>query len=133
MREKSVSIFVGDGHYENLEKLADRRRAQGWHMGATTWSFIKEDFFPSVSDAVVVINGGDAGNCVVSAAGEALRHGARRVVIPLIYIKTHSEGENPLLRRARRLAAGLAEQYLMDDSRLIVTPTVVWEAAKKRT
>lgn len=132
MNERFVRFFVGDGDFESQKLLATARLLAGWYMGKSTESHHIREGMNYVADAIVVINGADASECVPLLAAEALARGARRVEIPLGKIKTAFEGDDYLLTRARELANKLDIATALIDPRLKVTPRHVWYQAKKR-
>lgn len=131
MNERVVNFFVGEGDFTSQKRLSHARRLAGWYMGASTESAHIREGMNYVADAIVTINGADAGECVPLLAAEALARGARRVEIPLDKIKTAFEGDDVLLTRVRELANKLDISTALNDPRLNVTPQSVWDQAKK--
>lgn len=119
---------MGAGDFESQNRLAALRKLTGWYTGKSTESPDIRRGLSHVRNAVVVINGADASECVPLLATEALTRGAIRVEIPLDKIRTSNEGDNPLYTRAKEIANRLEERFLQNP-RLNVAPRHIWDAA----
>lgn len=122
-----LKIFIGEGDFQQQDALAATRRKQGWKMCKTPLDVREQE----IKDAIVVVNGATAGDCIASGVISALWGGAKRVIVPLQHIMGGYGGDTDgELGRARSLARRLKNAGVLEDTRLKVTSTMIWKQAK---
>lgn len=129
-----MRIFVGKGDIVKQNKLASKRKSEGWIVEKYDTSDNVVDALYFARGVIVVGNGADAAACVPGLIDEALNRGARKVIVPLDKVMTVFEkSDNPLQDRADQIARALqARKRPLDDKRILITPTKIWKEAIRR-
>lgn len=132
-KKDAIGIFVGLHDYPSQNWLANKRKRQGWTRGEMDTSRNIKRALRHALGKIVMINGADAGACVPKVISNALDRGASRVVVPLDQVQTYIEDKNSrMTTRARVLALVLDSMGIIDDTRVLVTPTRIWTKAVRR-
>lgn len=130
-RNEIFGVFVGSGEYTTLDALAKRRAEEGW--------LIVDDFgeefyrqFKASHDRNVVVNGSSAGECVAKVVKLAIDNGASQVLVPLNEVlqgfTNDLNSEDQMRRNAVQLAWSLRSGGYLENNRLLVVPTEIWDA-----
>lgn len=136
---ESINIYIGEGDFDPGHpqyNKQEKRREEGWTIAGFYQDPKVKDAFVDATKPVITINGSFAGACVAYLALDALeKYGAESVKIPLSEIcctkDTEEDVNNILLKRAISLATELKSLDVLNDQRLIVTPSKIWSKVKQ--
>lgn len=128
-REHLVGVFVGKGDYVEQLSLAEQREAEpGWIVGGHVDTKRMIDALSRVPYTTFFLNGAHAGDCIPVFTKRALRKNAARIIIPLHEIMGGDyDDSDPLVGRARQLAWRLHTLNVIQDTRIVVTPSAIWQ------
>ncbi len=128
-KSEVIKVFVGEGEVPSQNELAKKRRKQGWVVGASIDDDSElKDAINDSGGKIFVINGASSSYCAPIGFARAMKAGALKGVAPLNNI-AGSNG-NTLADVAHDFALVLSYFMDIDDPRIIVTPTKVWNKAK---
>lgn len=131
----TFGVFVGYGEYLNLDNLAAQRMEQGWLFCYEFDAEFTRKFKPSRGKTLIV-NGSSPGECVAKVVKLGLDNGVEKVIVPLNEIfdgfTNDMNGLEQMTHNAFNLAWAIRCGGYIDDDRLMVIPTEIWDAVQSQ-
>lgn len=132
---ETFGVFVGRGEYTTLDDLAEQRMRDGWLICDEFDAEFTRKFIPSCGKKVIV-NGSSTGECVAKVVKLALDNGAKQVIVPLNEVQQGFTDDlnsvEHMTHNALLLALSIRSGGYIDDDRLLVVPTEIWDAVQSQ-